>query len=79
MFGLGTLTLPADFARLGWILALLVMLLCLCGMLYCGRLFTLLAAKVTSTLRICLPLCEITHATFGKLTACVPMVVLTSL
>ena len=48
MFGLGTLTLPADFARLGWIVALLVMLLCLCGMLYCGRLFTLLAAKVIS-------------------------------
>lgn len=46
MFGLGTLTLPADFARLGWIPAIAIMLICLCGMLYSGRLFTLLATKV---------------------------------
>lgn len=46
MFGLGTLTLPGDFARLGWVLAVAMMVLCLAGVLYSGRVFTLLAAQV---------------------------------
>ena len=46
MFGLGTLTLPADFARLGWILALVVMFVCFLGTLYSGRLFTMLSERV---------------------------------
>lgn len=45
MLGLGSLTLPAVFARLGWALALAVIVLCVVGTLYSGRLFTLLAVK----------------------------------
>ncbi|KAL0023611.1 hypothetical protein WJX77_006953 [Trebouxia sp. C0004] len=46
MFGLGILTLPADFARLGWAVGLgLVLLFCL-GMMYSGLLFSQLGAKV---------------------------------
>ena len=46
MFGLGILTLPADFARLGWAIGLgLVLLFCL-GTMYSGLLFSQLGAKV---------------------------------
>lgn len=46
MFGLGILTLPADFARLGWAIGLgLVLLFCL-GTIYSGLLFSQLGAKV---------------------------------
>ena len=45
MLGLGSLTLPAVFARLGWALALAVIVICVLGTLYSGRLFTLLALK----------------------------------
>lgn len=46
MFGLGILTLPADFARLGWAIGLgLVLLFCL-GTMYSGLLFAQLGAKV---------------------------------
>ncbi|KAL3133625.1 hypothetical protein ABBQ32_008143 [Trebouxia sp. C0010 RCD-2024] len=49
MFGLGTLTLPADFARLGWAVALPVIGLCALGMLYSGVLFGRLATHLPST------------------------------
>ena len=46
MLGLGILTLPADFARLGWAVGLgLVLLFCL-GTMYSGLLFSQLGAKV---------------------------------
>lgn len=46
MFGLGILTLPADFARLGWAIGLgLVLLFCM-GTMYSGVLFSQLGAKV---------------------------------
>ena len=45
MLGLGSLTLPAVFARLGWAPALAVIAICVIGTLYSGRLFTLLALK----------------------------------
>ncbi|KAL3140245.1 hypothetical protein ABBQ38_004517 [Trebouxia sp. C0009 RCD-2024] len=46
MFGLGILTLPADFARLGWAIGLgLVLLFCL-GTMYSGLLFSQLGSKV---------------------------------
>ncbi|CAK0786030.1 hypothetical protein CVIRNUC_009243 [Coccomyxa viridis] len=47
MLGLGSLTLPSVFARLGWIPAILVVLLCGLGTVWAGRLFALLAVKVT--------------------------------
>ena len=46
MFGLGSLTLPADFARLGWLPGGAAMALCAAGTLYSGRLFTALAENV---------------------------------
>jgi len=46
MLGLGTLTLPSAFARLGWVLALALVALCAAGTLYSGRLFTMLTLKV---------------------------------
>ena len=46
MLGLGSLTLPSVFARLGWIPALIVIVVCGLGTLYSGRLFALLATKV---------------------------------
>lgn len=46
MFGLGCLTLPTDFAQLGWAIALPLIALCSMGMLYSGRLFTILGLKV---------------------------------
>ena len=49
MLGLGSLTLPSVFARLGWIPALLVVLFCGLGTLYSGRLFALLATKASSS------------------------------
>ena len=39
MFGLGILTLPADFARLGWAVGLGIVLLFCLGMIYSGVLF----------------------------------------
>lgn len=46
MFGLGILTLPADFARLGWAIGLgLVLLFCL-GMIYSGLLFSQLGRRL---------------------------------
>ena len=47
MFGLGCLTLPANFAQLGWVVALALIALCALGMLYSGRLFTLLGILVS--------------------------------
>ena len=47
MLGLGSLTLPSVFARLGWILAVIVVLLCGLGTVWAGRLFALLAVKVS--------------------------------
>ena len=47
MLGLGSLTLPSVFARLGWIPAILVVLLCGLGTVWAGRLFALLAVKVS--------------------------------
>lgn len=63
MFGLGTLTLPASFARLGWLPALLFILLCLFGTIYTGRLFTLLARQVLLNfeLKSCHCLSEVQH------------------
>lgn len=49
MFGLGTLTLPADFARLGWAVALPVIGLCALGMLYSGVLFGRLATHLPNS------------------------------
>ncbi len=46
MLGLGSLTLPSVFARLGWIPALIVVIFCGFGTMYSGRLFALLATKV---------------------------------
>ena len=46
MLGLGSLTLPGVFARLGWIPAIIVVLVCGLGTMYSGRLFALLASKV---------------------------------
>jgi amino acid permease len=40
MFGLGTLTLPADFVRLGWIPALALVILFAIGDIYSGLLYT---------------------------------------
>ena len=48
MFGLGTLTLPADFARLGWAVALPVVIICAAGMVYSGVLFGRLASHLSS-------------------------------
>ena len=48
MLGLGSLTLPSVFARLGWIPALIVVAICGLGTMYSGRLFALLATKVNS-------------------------------
>ena len=49
MFGLGTLTLPADFARLGWAVALPVIAICALGMVYSGVLFGRLAMHLPSS------------------------------
>ena len=49
MFGLGTLTLPADFARLGWAVALPVIALCALGMVYSGVLFGRLASHLPNS------------------------------
>ena len=46
MLGLGSLTLPSVFARLGWIPAVAVVMLCGLGTVWAGRLFALLAVKV---------------------------------
>ena len=48
MLGLGSLTLPSGFARLGWVFALVLMGLCCAGTLYSGRLFTMLTLQVHS-------------------------------
>lgn len=45
MLGLGSLTLPSAFARVGWVVALVLMALCCAGTLYSGRLFTMLTLK----------------------------------
>lgn len=45
MLGLGSLTLPSVFARLGWVPALAIIALCAVGTIYSGRLFTLLVQK----------------------------------
>jgi len=52
MLGLGSLTLPSVFARLGWIPALIVIVVCGLGTLYSGRLFALLATKVIQTKKL---------------------------
>ena len=49
MFGLGTLTLPANFARLGWAVAVPVILLCAAGMVYSGVMFGRLAKALPSS------------------------------
>lgn len=49
MFGLGTLTLPADFARLGWAVAVPVILVCALGSVYSGVLFARLAKALPSS------------------------------
>ena len=49
MFGLGTLTLPADFARLGWAVALPVITVCALGMVYSGILFGRLATHLPAS------------------------------
>lgn len=46
MFGLGILTLPADFARLGWAVGLAIVLLFCLGMIYSGVLFAQLGRCV---------------------------------
>lgn len=53
MLGLGSLTLPSVFARLGWIPALIVIVICGVGTMYSGRLFALLATKVRRLQRQC--------------------------
>lgn len=45
MLGLGSLTLPSVFARLGWVPALAIIAICALGTIYSGRLFTLLVEK----------------------------------
>ena len=50
MLGLGSLTLPSAFARLGWVFALVLMGLCCAGTLYSGRLFTMLTLQVRKRL-----------------------------
>ena len=52
MLGLGSLTLPSAFARLGWVFALVLMGLCCAGTLYSGRLFTMLTLQVRRRLLI---------------------------
>lgn len=52
MLGLGSLTLPSAFARLGWVFALVLMGLCCAGTLYSGRLFTMLTLQVRRCLLI---------------------------
>lgn len=47
MLGLGALTLPSVFARLGWVPALVIMTVCAIGTIYSGRLFTLLVEKAS--------------------------------
>lgn len=47
MLGLGSLTLPSVFARLGWAPALAVIAICALGTIYSGRLFTLLVEKAS--------------------------------
>lgn len=47
MLGLGSLTLPGVFARVGWIPALILFALCAIGTIYSGRLFTLMAEMVS--------------------------------
>lgn len=49
MLGLGSLTLPSVFARLGWAPALAVIAICALGTIYSGRLFTLLVEKASSS------------------------------
>ena len=49
MLGLGSLTLPSAFARVGWVVALVLMALCCAGTLYSGRLFTMLTLKACGT------------------------------
>ena len=46
MFGLGILTLPADFARLGWAVGLAIVLLFCLGMIYSGVLFAQLGKRL---------------------------------
>ncbi|KAI8474588.1 MAG: transmembrane amino acid transporter protein-domain-containing protein [Monoraphidium minutum] len=46
MLGIGTLGLPADFARLGWLPALLTMALFIGGGVYSGSLYQRLAVRV---------------------------------
>ena len=55
MLGLGSLTLPSAFARLGWVFALVLMGLCCAGTLYSGRLFTMLTLQVLG----CPPTCQL--------------------
>lgn len=49
MFGLGTLTLPANFARLGWAVAVPIIFICALGMVYSGVLFGRLAKALPSS------------------------------
>lgn len=46
MLGLGALTLPSVFARLGWLPASVLLALCALGALMSGRLFARLAQQV---------------------------------
>lgn len=45
-FGLGTLSLPADFARLGWAAGIGALALCAAGTVYSGVLFARMAVMV---------------------------------
>lgn len=45
-FGLGTLSLPADFARLGWAVGIVAVALCAAGTVYSGVLFSRLGVLV---------------------------------
>jgi amino acid permease len=46
MFGLGTLSLPGDFARLGWAPAVTATLLLAAGGIYTGSLYQRLSLRV---------------------------------
>ena len=50
MLGLGALTLPSVFARLGWLPASVLLALCALGALMSGRLFARMAQQVRQAL-----------------------------
>lgn len=48
MLGVGALTLPSVFVRLGWLPASVLLAVCALGTLYSGRLFAAMAQQVST-------------------------------